>query len=173
MHAESVRARGAGDSGGRYSAWRLLALCASPLLLGWGALEWNDWRVRPNAHRIERFFATYRQLPAQERAEATAHFLRGMVLDVDEETYQLRARALRRLQALYLETRDTAILEALDGADVYASFGMDVCGLYKGLIVQPEVLHRYRTQREATRALARCVGLSFREEEFAALVAPK
>lgn len=148
-------------------------MCASPLLLGWGALEWNDWRVRPNAHRIERFFATYRQLPAEERAEATARFLRGMTLDVDAETYDLRARALVRLQALYVETRDAAILDALDGADIYASFGTDVCGLYKNLMEQPDALRRYRTRPEASRALARCVGLSFGEEEFAALVAPK
>jgi hypothetical protein len=157
----------------KHRPWRLLALCATPLLLGWGALEWHEWRLRPHAGRIERFFATYRQLPAEARREATARFLRGMVLDVDAKTYDLRAGALVRLQALYLETRDAAILEALDGVDVYASFGMDVCGLYKGLMDQPEVLLRYRTRPEATRALARCVGVSFHEEEFAALITPK
>ena len=74
--------------------------------------------------------------------------------------------AVRGLERYFLETKDVAVLRAVDRVQADGEFATVLCGLYQDLLAEPVFVQRYRGTVELRQRLERCVGLSFSAEEL-------
>lgn len=78
--------------------------------------------------------------------------------------------SIQRLAAVYNQTKDVAILNAIDEVPLDGGFANAVCGFYPATWNDTAVVDRYRRNAQAQAALRRCVGLSVLESDFQSII---
>lgn len=124
----------------------------------------------PSKEDIDNFFVEYRNEASEDRRIIS---LKGFLLKLSDprsvsDDYNIQY-AMDIMAKVYLETKDEAILVAVDETPIDAGFANFVCGFYSDVIMDQTFQKRYRNNDERRKALERCVGISLSEEELGQL----
>jgi hypothetical protein len=124
----------------------------------------------PNKAAIDGFFDDYRSERSNEkRIELLGSFMEKLRYpSTTSDDYNLKY-AMDRLAKLYRETSDESILVTIDNTRIQDVFANFVCDFYAAIKNERGFKRRYFSQNASRKAIERCVGISFSQEEIEAL----
>lgn len=144
--------------------YRLIIILSMIAILAFSGISCGN--KFPNTTEIDTVLDKVRsQISPEQKVELLRNLLERLKNPLTTADDHNVKYAMQRLTKIYRETGDESILVAIDNTEIQAGFANFVCGFYSGIKNEAGFKRRYSSGASYKKALERCVGISFSQEE--------